>query len=648
VAVSARFVADFSDFYSAVQKAEVSLRSFETGAGKVETSLTRMANSLSGTTTIQQATLMTEAVARVGGATTLTAAEQSRVNRTVTEAIAKYTALGQTAPKSMMELQAATNKVAASGTKATSTLTTMGVAIGSFIGTTATIAMYSLVSALKGFIAEGAKLPGIERSFQSLAVGVNVSADEMLAAMRRASLGMVQDADLMLSANKAILLGLPVTAQEMGKLAETATMLGRAMGMDATTALDDLIKALGRSSPMILDNLGLTVKVGEANEAYAETLGKTSAALTDAEKKTAFYVMALEKADEKIRDLGDQQLTFADMASQAWTTVANAVVKTSSVMNIALGKYISYMKEVSLGNQVAKHLEFLDVTLPKVAGAVGTVGETYKVADLQAKAFTLSESELAGVMNQLSTPAVVTQTAAVYQLATAMKGLSNDFVNAGTAVEVNLAPMAQVAEDTTFFAEQAKWAAEQEAFLAEQAKGLTPEVAAADGAVKEAGGTLQLYGQTANTVTGTVGILGQAFSSTGQTIHATTEEVRAGLRAMYDAYEAAGIFVHGAWDQFAPPGGFPAGGSIPGFANGVSNFSGGPAIVGERGPELVNLPRGSSVTPNSALGGVSVSVSVDARGSFFDTPTGQARFARMISDAIDKKLRSGGIAVGRA
>jgi len=38
---------------------------------------------------------------------------------------------------------------------------------------------------------------------------------------------------------------------------------------------------------------------------------------------------------------------------------------------------------------------------------------------------------------------------------------------------------------------------------------------------------------------------------------------------------------------------------IPGFANGVNNFGGGLALVGERGPELVNLPKGSDVIPNN-------------------------------------------------
>ncbi|HMR51183.1 MAG TPA: phage tail tape measure protein [Amaricoccus sp.] len=42
---------------------------------------------------------------------------------------------------------------------------------------------------------------------------------------------------------------------------------------------------------------------------------------------------------------------------------------------------------------------------------------------------------------------------------------------------------------------------------------------------------------------------------------------------------------------------------LPGFANGTPFAPGGLALVGERGPELVNLPRGSQVIPNHALGG---------------------------------------------
>jgi phage-related tail protein len=44
-------------------------------------------------------------------------------------------------------------------------------------------------------------------------------------------------------------------------------------------------------------------------------------------------------------------------------------------------------------------------------------------------------------------------------------------------------------------------------------------------------------------------------------------------------------------------------GKVLGFAGGTNYAPGGLAIVGEHGPELVNLPRGSQVIPNTQLGG---------------------------------------------
>ncbi len=62
-------------------------------------------------------------------------------------------------------------------------------------------------------------------------------------------------------------------------------------------------------------------------------------------------------------------------------------------------------------------------------------------------------------------------------------------------------------------------------------------------------------------------------------------------------------------------------GSILGFANGTAHAPGGLAVVGERGPELVNLPRGSQVIPNHELRGVgggsnfTFAPVIDARGA---------------------------------
>ena len=43
---------------------------------------------------------------------------------------------------------------------------------------------------------------------------------------------------------------------------------------------------------------------------------------------------------------------------------------------------------------------------------------------------------------------------------------------------------------------------------------------------------------------------------------------------------------------------------IPGFADGTDNAPGGPSWVGENGPEIYNLPKGSTITPNNKISSV--------------------------------------------
>ncbi len=50
---------------------------------------------------------------------------------------------------------------------------------------------------------------------------------------------------------------------------------------------------------------------------------------------------------------------------------------------------------------------------------------------------------------------------------------------------------------------------------------------------------------------------------------------------------------------------------IPHFASGVRNFSGGLALVGENGPEVVNLPRGASVYSNEESRGMGGGVTIN-------------------------------------
>ena len=81
------------------------------------------------------------------------------------------------------------------------------------------------------------------------------------------------------------------------------------------------------------------------------------------------------------------------------------------------------------------------------------------------------------------------------------------------------------------------------------------------------------------------------------------------------AFNMIASIINSIGSKLSSIGKLTVGGSlIPGFATGVQNFGGGLAVVGERGPELVNLPRGSDVIPNgqmSSAGGGQTTININ-------------------------------------
>lgn len=87
--------------------------------------------------------------------------------------------------------------------------------------------------------------------------------------------------------------------------------------------------------------------------------------------------------------------------------------------------------------------------------------------------------------------------------------------------------------------------------------------------------------------------------------------------------------------------------SIPGFAGGTNFAPGGISLVGERGPELVNLPRGSQVIPNHELssmgGGGSRNVTIQMSGNFMDERsmrTSASQMARRLRIELNGPIRT--------
>ena len=112
---------------------------------------------------------------------------------------------------------------------------------------------------------------------------------------RTASRGLVDDMTLAESQVRALQLGAVDSLQGVEDLAFAGSTLGLVMSGDATKGIDDATTALARSSPLLLDNLGVTLTLSQAQEEYAGQLGKSVAELTAVEKAEAFRVVGLQK-----------------------------------------------------------------------------------------------------------------------------------------------------------------------------------------------------------------------------------------------------------------------------------------------------------------------------------------------------------------
>lgn len=185
------------------------------------------------------------------------------------------------------------------------------------LGTSLTTKVTAPIAAIAGLsIKSAAKLESLEIAFDRLTASAGISGDEIVSALDKAAAGTVSRTDLILSANKAMSLGVASSTEEFVTLMEIARVKGQAMGLDVTQAFNDIVTGLGRSSPLILDNLGITIKLGEANELYAEKLGKTVEQLTNQERKQALINKVVSEGREEIAAMGDVQLTSAEKMAQ--------------------------------------------------------------------------------------------------------------------------------------------------------------------------------------------------------------------------------------------------------------------------------------------------------------------------------------------
>jgi hypothetical protein len=336
----------------------------------------------------------------------------------------------------------------------------------------------------------GAEAERLGGSFDTLAQQAGESGDAMLAAMRDAAQGTIADSELMLSANRAMLLGVADSADEMAKLLEVAAARGKAMGETTAQAFSDLVTGIGRMSPMILDNLGITIDAAKANEIYAESIGKTVAQLSDAEQKQALLNAVIQSSTSLVqanKDAGNDAASNFERMDAAITNAKEAlgelfspaVAAIAQQLAVAVTKVTADIKEMQQPvAESAQELAVLDQTIMGLNNDIGQIengmrrlsaagqqnSDAYR--DLEAQLIA-AKAALAATGVEMATVGVAANAAdlATRSLTTSTQASANSL----PAYQASLAATARALEETALMANLA-----QEAFSrlrAEQTSG---------------------------------------------------------------------------------------------------------------------------------------------------------------------------------
>ncbi len=163
------------------------------------------------------------------------------------------------------------------------------------------------------FYAAGTRdLADYEDAYATFVKNVGADSDELIRRMQDASAGTISETQILLNANRAMIMDIPY--DYLPRMMEVSRAAARGMGEDVDHMFESIVTGSARESPMILDNLGIKMnQLTEYEKKWAKARGLNAAALTAEQQRQVFlnYVMEnsagiIEKVDLSQESLNEQ------------------------------------------------------------------------------------------------------------------------------------------------------------------------------------------------------------------------------------------------------------------------------------------------------------------------------------------------------
>ena len=244
------------------------------------------------------------------------------------------------------------------------------------------------ISQLIRFGKQAASVNLMKQSFNSL-IAPTEKSSQSINKLRDATDGTVSDFKLLQQANNAMILGVSKNTDEMAEMFDMAQRLGKALGRDTASSVESLITGIGRQSRLMLDNIGIIVKVEDAQKKYALSLKKSVSSLTENEKKQAFNNAVMEAARKKVKLLGDEKSTTIEVFDRFSASTENAGVALGDFANNGIEPLINIMSSFN-ETITPQNLRIFASTIGVTSAGILIYSNRVKIATIANNLFTAS------------------------------------------------------------------------------------------------------------------------------------------------------------------------------------------------------------------------------------------------------------------
>ena len=158
------------------------------------------------------------------------------------------------------------------------------------------------------FTREGAAINRMMDTSDQLATAMGGNMDDIILAVRKATLSTVSDIEIMQATSRAMMLGITNDTDDLTKLWEVSAFRARAMGQTTAEAFGRISNAIASGHVMTLRNQGIMLDTKEVYDDFAESVGKTAAELTEQEKAQARLNAVINSTMPLIESMGGLQM----------------------------------------------------------------------------------------------------------------------------------------------------------------------------------------------------------------------------------------------------------------------------------------------------------------------------------------------------